>query len=59
MDQAFNAVNRKQIHRQFRKETSVFKDWREDTKASLKKMFDFDVSAWKVPRFVKSTDDVS
>ena len=38
---------------------SVFKDWKEDNINSLKKMFDLDIRWWKVPRFIKSQDDVS
>lgn len=49
---------RKVNTRVFKKETSVFKDWKEDTTLSLKKMIDNDIQCWKVPRFVKSLDDV-
>lgn len=40
--------------RVFKKETSVFKDWKEDTPSSLLKMVESDINCWKIPRFIKS-----
>jgi hypothetical protein len=37
----------------FKKDASVFKDWKEDTVYSLKRCFEHDMKYWKVPRFVK------
>eukprot|EP00347_Sterkiella_histriomuscorum_P012154 403369687 len=40
--------------RVFKKELSVFKDWKEDNVQTLQKMFDLDIQCWKVPRFINS-----
>ena len=37
----------------FKKETSVFKDWKEDTPQLLEKCKEHDKALWKTPRFVK------
>jgi hypothetical protein len=49
----------KVLQRKFKKEHSVFREWREDTDLMLKKACDIDLQQWKVPRFVKDQDDVS
>ena len=45
--------------REFKKDTSVFKDWKEDNYASLVKAGECDQKYWKVPRFVKDSQDVT
>ena len=39
--------------RVFKKETSVFKDWKEDEPKMLERAFNRDVECWKVERFIK------
>ena len=43
----------------FRKEHSVFKEWKEDNKVSIDQMIDDDLKWWKVSRFVKEETEVS
>jgi len=45
-------------HREFKKETSVFKDWKEDTNLKIKQCKDHDFKFWKTPRFVKDPDEL-
>ena len=45
--------------RVFRKETSVFREWKEDTPYSVSQMVDDDFKYWKVYRFCKDDTDVS
>jgi hypothetical protein len=41
------------IERVFKKEASVFREWKEDTEATLKKTLSLDLNEWKVSRFIK------
>jgi len=41
----------------FKKETSVFRDWKEDTPKTLENMFLDDIRWWKVARFIKDEND--
>jgi NLR family CARD domain-containing protein 3 len=43
----------KVYQRVFKKDTSVFKDWKEDTAEIMTKCSEHDQQHWKVPRFVK------
>eukprot|EP00347_Sterkiella_histriomuscorum_P014450 403360819 len=43
----------KVFQRVFKKDTSVFKDWKEDTASSYLKCGEHDQKFWKIPRFVK------
>jgi len=45
--------NRKHIVRVFKKEHSVFKDWKEDTEDSIITAIEHDFKFWKCSRFVK------
>mmetsp|Transcript_33982 Transcript_33982/g.33126 ORF Transcript_33982/g.33126 Transcript_33982/m.33126 type:complete len:307 (+) Transcript_33982:58-978(+) len=47
----------KVVERVFKKETSVFKDWKEDTPAVLEKCIQHDLNLWKIPRFVKDPQE--
>ena len=47
----------KVIERSFKKETSVFKDWKVDTPMTYLKCHDHDQKNWKIPRFVKDQAD--
>jgi hypothetical protein len=49
----------KQVARVFRKEHSVFKDWKEDTQETLDKCFKYDQAHWKLPRFIKDEKDLA
>ena len=54
----FAKVGRRAVNlRKFIKETSVFRDWRLDTKASNETSFQTDISYWKIHRVVKNVDD--
>ena len=55
-------VNRKQIARNvmkrvFNKNSSVFKEWKEDNSATLKKATELEIVYWKVPKFVKDENE--
>ncbi|TNV87178.1 hypothetical protein FGO68_gene2179 [Halteria grandinella] len=52
--------NRKKetFERKFRKETSVFRDWKEDTQEMLDKISGIEMWQWKAPRFIKDKDEV-
>jgi hypothetical protein len=43
--------------RVFKKETSVFREWREDTESMFSSCFASDTSHWKVQRLIKNPDD--
>lgn len=43
--------------RTFKKQNSVFKDWKEDDDKRIDAAFEHDTSHWKVPRFVKDPDE--
>jgi hypothetical protein len=45
--------------RVFVKETSVFKDWKEDSDYSLMQAFESDTKYWKVNRLIKDSEDVT
>lgn len=45
--------------RVFKKETSVFAQWKEDTKTSLSQAFTFDMEQNRVSKLVKDPTDVS
>lgn len=45
------------VERQFKKETSVFAPWVEDTPKSLEKCCDWDFKYWRVPTMVKNEED--
>jgi len=47
------------VERRFKKEGSVFRDWKEDTPGSLTQAVENDFTLWKIPRFVKDDSDVS
>jgi hypothetical protein len=44
------------VVRQFDKNESIFKDWRECNQKSLLKGFEYELKYWRVPKFVKDTD---
>ena len=44
------------VERKFRKDASVFKDWREDNPAILDKQLKHDLTLWKASRFIKDED---
>ena len=43
--------------RQFNKETSIFKPWKEDTTTILDQAYSEDIKYWKGHRFIKAEDD--
>lgn len=43
--------------RTFKKETSVFKDWRDDREHTFDTCFKYDVAHWKVHRLIKNVED--
>ena len=47
------------LEKRFKKEGSVFRDWKEDTSITLSQAMEHDFSLWKIPRFVKEDSDVS
>ena len=54
----FENVNKFKVQtRVFKKDTSVFKDFKEDTTASLQMMVIEDLKNWKVSRFIKDEAD--
>jgi len=53
------SLKRVEIKREFKKETSVFKDWKEDTPQRIAQMLDDDFNYWKVFRFIKDPEEVS
>ena len=53
------SYSRKEIKRVFKKEKSVFKDWKEDVKHTIEKSVEIETRKWKIPRFIKDTQDVS
>ncbi|CDW89852.1 UNKNOWN [Stylonychia lemnae] len=48
----------KVFSRVFKKETSVFRDWKEDNDQILARCCDHDYKYWKIPRFVKDPGEV-
>ena len=46
------------LEKRFKKEGSVFRDWKEDTSITLSQAMEHDLSLWKIPRFVKEDSDV-
>jgi hypothetical protein len=46
------------VERKFKKEMSVFKDWREDSPYILQKSAEIDKREWKAPRFIKDPDEI-
>jgi len=49
--------NRNIVKRQFKKEHSVFADWKIDKEKEIESGFKKDISRWKVARFVKDEED--
>lgn len=47
------------LEKRYKKEGSVFRDWKEDTSITLSQALEHDLSLWKIPRFVKEDSDVS
>ena len=47
------------LEKRFKKEGSVFRDWKEDTSITLSQAMEHDLSLWKIPRFVKEDSDVT
>ena len=47
------------VERHFKKESSVFAKWREDTAGSIAQSAALDISMWKGHRFIKSAEEVS
>ena len=51
-------VNRFKVQqRVFKKENSVFKEWKEDTQNMVDTMYQDDIKWWKIGRFIKDEDD--
>ena len=48
----------KVVKRVFKKDTSVFKDWKEDTPILLNKAMELDQKEWKAARFIKDPAEV-
>ena len=48
----------KTIERKFKKDASVFKEWKEDTPYILQKSAELDKREWKAPRFIKDPEEV-
>lgn len=54
----FEKDNKSKVQqRVFKKDTSVFRDWKEDTTKSLENMFLDDIRFWKIGRFIKDDND--
>jgi hypothetical protein len=53
----FKTMASKVVERQFNKEVSVFKAWRQDTPASLNQAFNEDIKHWKGYRFIKQDEE--
>jgi hypothetical protein len=49
--------NKEVVERKFRKETSVFREWKEDTPLTFEKLSELDRKQWKAPRFIKDEDE--
>lgn len=50
-------AKKKEVVRQFKKETSVFSKWIPDNKVLLEKCFEQDTKLWKMHRFVKDEEE--
>ncbi len=48
----------KTVERRFKKDASVFKDWREDNPYILSRSAELDKREWKAPRFIKDPEEV-
>jgi len=46
------------VQRKFKKDASVFRDWKEDTPISLGRALECDLKAWKASRFIKDYEEV-
>jgi hypothetical protein len=46
------------VERRFKKETSVFKDWKEDNNYILQRSAELDKKEWKAPRFIKDFEEI-
>ena len=46
------------MQRVFKKETSVFKEWKEDNFQTYQQLLADDFKFWKIYRFVKDDEDV-
>lgn len=54
----FEKDNKSKVQqRVFKKDTSVFRDWKEDTTKTLENMFLDDIRFWKIGRFIKDDND--
>lgn len=54
----FEKANKSKVQqRVFKKETSVFREWMEDTPKTLDAMFEDDRKWWKLARFIKDDTD--
>lgn len=45
------------MSRVFKKEHSVFRDWKEDTNSTLDQCFEYDRAHWKLSRFIKDAGE--
>lgn len=50
---SFKEYKKEDVARNFEKDKSVFKDWKEDNLAKLQKGFELEMSYSRVPKFVK------
>ncbi|CDW72588.1 UNKNOWN [Stylonychia lemnae] len=50
-------TKQKTFQRVFKKDTSVFKEWKEDTPQTIQLMLDDDLKYWKIHRFIKDDND--
>ena len=54
----FEKANKSKVQqRVFKKDASVFRDWKEDTSKTLENMFLDDTRFWKIARFIKDDND--
>lgn len=54
----FEKANKSKVQqRVFKKDASVFRDWKEDTTKTLENMFLDDIRFWKISRFIKDDND--
>ncbi len=48
----------KTVERRFKKDTSVFRDWKEDNNYVLTKSAELDKKEWKAPRFIRDVEEI-
>ena len=46
------------VERVYKKDTSVFKEWKEDIPFTINQMIEDDIKSWKLHRFIKDDNDV-